>query len=289
MRLFLRLMLASAASCAVACAAGVDTDAPTGLGIGEGDDAASPDAMPGPDAAATDGPTRGDGATSRPDAGSAPDARPVPDAATDAVTATDSGSVPDAATDTGTGTDASDASTTTGGPVTGGPCASGAAGATAIRVQFADAGDGTATAQLTVEGDPDQSNDSASAVGTQWGFTPFFVDQGLAQGGVQLDDTDTIEITASTAGISTITSATLSLFGRSYDPANSGSFSWRTSDGRDATPTDFVSNATPYQWYSADMTTEIGPGENDVRIRIKAGPTSDTLVVNQVEVCLVAQ
>jgi hypothetical protein len=37
------------------------------------------------------------------------------------------------------------------------------------------------------------------------------------------------------------------------------------------------------------MTTEIGPGENNVLVRIKAGPSSDSLVVNQVEICLVAQ
>jgi hypothetical protein len=292
MRFFLRLVLASVASCAAACAAGVTTDAPSDDGFPGGDDAASIDTAP--DVARTDGSSRGEGGSSRGDAGPAPDAHPVADAAADAVAVTDSAtgsdaaSVSDAAPDTGTGADASDASTT-GSPVTGGPCASGAPGATAIRIQFTDAGDGTASVQWLVEGEPDPSNDSAGAYGNQWGFTPFYVDQALAQGGVQLDDTDDIEITTSTAGISSITSATLSLYGRSYDPASAGSFSWRTYDGRNSTPADFVSNATPYQWYSADMTAEIGPGENDVRVRIKAGPSSDTLVVNEVELCLVAQ
>jgi hypothetical protein len=36
------------------------------------------------------------------------------------------------------------------------------------------------------------------------------------------------------------------------------------------------------------MTTEIGPGEN-AKIRIKSGPNSDSLVVNRIELCLVAQ
>jgi len=45
----------------------------------------------------------------------------------------------------------------------------------------------------------------------------------------------------------------------------------------------------PYQWYSADMTADIGPGENSVIVRIKAGPSSDTLVVDRIELCMVAQ
>lgn len=69
----------------------------------------------------------------------------------------------------------------------------------------------------------------------------------------------------------------------------SGSFNWQTFDGIGQTATDFVSNVPPYQWYSADMTADIAPGENNVLVRIKAGPSSDSLVVNEVEICLLAQ
>ena len=50
-----------------------------------------------------------------------------------------------------------------------------------------------------------------------------------------------------------------------------------------------VSNVAPYQWYSADMTTEISPGNSNFLLRIKSGPNSDSLVVNRIELCLVAQ
>ena len=49
-----------------------------------------------------------------------------------------------------------------------------------------------------------------------------------------------------------------------------------------------VSNAAPYAWYSADMTSEIVPGDDGVLIRIEAGPASGSLVVSRVELCLQA-
>jgi hypothetical protein len=218
-------------------------------------------------------------------ADSAPDA--AADAARDAApdSASDSGSGHDSARESGP-PDASDASIV--GPITGGPCSSGAAGATAIRIEFIDAA-GTADVQWLVEGDPDRSNDSAGTYGNTIGFTPSYVDQFLAQGGVALDSSDFIDIGMSTVGLTAITSATLSLYGRSYDVSTDGSFNWQTFDGTGQTATDFVSNVPPYQWYSADMTAEIGPGENNVLVRIKAGPSSNSLVVNKVEICLVAQ
>jgi hypothetical protein len=192
---------------------------------------------------------------------------------------------PDASTPDARVPDASDAASV--GVITGGPCVSGAAGATAVRIEWIDA-NGNADVQWVVEGDPDTSNDFAGAYGYQIGFTPSYVDQFLAQGGVGLDDSDFVDISLSTAGITSIASATLSIYGRSYDVSSNGSFNWQTFDGTGQTPTDFVSNVPPYQWYSADMTTEIGPGETNVLVRIKAGPSSDALVVNQIEICLVA-
>jgi len=188
------------------------------------------------------------------------------------------------ATDTGTVT-GHDATTVS--VLTGGPCVSGATGATAIRIGWVDGG-GQAMVQYDVEGLPDTSQDMAGVYGYQIGFTPQYVDPYLAQGGVGVDSSDFIDIAMTTAGITSITSATLSIYGRSYDTTASGSFNWQTFDGTNATPVDFVSNSAPYQWYSADMTTEIGPGENNVLVRIKAGLSSGALVVNQVEICMVA-
>lgn len=173
------------------------------------------------------------------------------------------------------------------GIITGGPCLSGTAGATAYRVRWADGG-GTAYPVYEVDGLPDTSRDHTAAYGYQIGFSPSFVDPFLGDGGLQLDDSDFVDIEISTAGISSITKATLSIYGRSYNTTASGSFNWQTFDGTGSTDTDFVSNLAPYQWYSADMTTEISPGDNNVLLRIKSGPSSDALVVNRIELCLVA-
>jgi len=254
--------------------AGADADAETHSDTGTdsaADAVADSAADAGPDAVADAGPD------AAPDSG--------PDAAADSASVADSGSGSDSAPESGAH-DASDGSIV--GPITGGPCSSGAAGATAIRIEFIDAA-GTADVQWLVEGDPDRSNDSAGTYGYTIPFTPSYVDQFLAQGGVALDDSDFIDIGMSTVGLTSITSATLSVYGRSYDVTTNGSFNWQTFDGTGQTATDFVSNVPPYQWYSADMTTEIGPGENNVLVRIKAGPSSDSLVVNKVEICLVAQ
>lgn len=288
-----RLLLLSAAVCIAACGSRGSGGARAGGGNAETEastrdtstpEDASPDATSHADAdanadadAVTDAETHSDSAT---DSGS--DSASASDAFADA--APDSG--PDSAPESGP-SDASDGSSSVG-PITGGPCSSGAAGATAIRIEFIDA-NGTADVQWLVEGDPDRSNDSAGTYGYVIGFTPSYVDQFLAQGGVALDDSDFIDIGMSTVGLTSITSATLSLYGRSYDVSTNGSFNWQTFDGTGQTATDFVSNVPPYQWYSADLTADIGPGENDVLVRIEAGPSSNSLVVNEVEICLVAQ
>jgi hypothetical protein len=140
-----------------------------------------------------------------------------------------------------------------------------------------------------VEGLPDHSSFKVGAYGYSFGFTPQFVDPFLGVGGLQLDSSDFVDVNLSTVGLSTITSATLSIFGRSFDTTASGSFNWQTFDGKGSTPDDFVSNVAPYEWYSADMTTEIMPGESGALLRIKAGPSSGALVVSQIELCLEAQ
>jgi hypothetical protein len=174
-----------------------------------------------------------------------------------------------------------------GGIINGGPCMSGQAGATAYRVRWAQSGS-TAYVVYEVNGLPDHSRDHTGAFGFNIGFTPQYVDPFLAQGGVQLDSSDFIDIELTTAGVSSIANAKLALYGRSYNTTTSGSFNWQTFDGTGSTPTNFVSNAAPYQWYAGDMTTEISPGDTGVLIRIKAGPNSGALVVNRIELCMTA-
>ncbi|HEY5952484.1 MAG TPA: hypothetical protein VIV40_43595 [Kofleriaceae bacterium] len=173
------------------------------------------------------------------------------------------------------------------GIITGGPCASGSAGATAYRVRWAQSGS-SAYPVYEVNGLPDKSPDHTGAYGYQIGFTASYVDPFLAQGGLQLDSSDFVDIDLSTEGLASITTATLSLYGRSFNTTASGSFNWQTFEGTGSTPTNFVSNVAPYQWYSADMTTEISAGNGGVKIRIKAGPNSGSLVVNKIELCLQA-
>ncbi len=258
---------------------GGDTDAGGGGGA---------DARPAIDAAGGEADARDDTAdasSDSPDAGSggAPDAGGgSPDAASGTPDA-GGGGTPDAG---GGGTPDAGG----GGIITGGPCDSGAAGATAYRVRWAGNGSGsTAYPVYEVNGLPDTSRDHTGAYGYSIGFTPTFVDPFLGDGGLQLDSSDFVDIELSTAGLSQIQSATLSILGRSYNTTTSGSFNWQTFDGYNEAPANLVSNAPPYEWYSADMTTEISRGDNGVLIRIKAGPSSGSLVVNRIEICMQAQ
>jgi hypothetical protein len=175
------------------------------------------------------------------------------------------------------------------GPITGGPCLSGAAGQTAYRIRWTNGGSGSsAYVVYEVHAMPNTSRFRAGAYGYTIPFTPQYVDTALAQGGVLLNSSDFIDIELSTVGISSISSATLALYGRSYNTTTSGSFNWMTFDGFNQTPTNFVSNSAPYAYYAASMTTEISPNDNGVLIRIKAGPSSGSLVVNRIEICMQA-
>lgn len=195
---------------------------------------------------------------------------------------TDSGTIDSGAVDSGTLDTGTDTSV---GPITGGPCISGATGATAFRIKWIDGG-GTATVSYEVDGLPDKTGFKAGAYGYSIGFTPSFVDPFLGDGGLQLDDSDFVDVNLSTVGLSTIRSVTLSIYGRSYDTTTSGSFNWQTFVDVGATPTDFVSNVAPYSWYSADATSAFTAGDAGALLRIKAGPSSDALVVNRIELCI---
>ncbi len=173
------------------------------------------------------------------------------------------------------------------GVITGGPCLSGQPGKTAYRVRWAKSGS-TAYVMYEVNGLPDKSRDHTGAFGYQIGFTPSYVDPFLAEGGLQLDSSDFVDIELTTAGVSSISSAKLAIYGRSFNTTTSGSFNWQTFDGTGSTPTNSVSNVAPYAWYTGDMTSEISPNDNGVLIRIKAGPSSGVLVVNRIELCMQA-
>jgi len=173
------------------------------------------------------------------------------------------------------------------GIITGGPCLSGQPGKTAYRVRWAKSGS-TAYVVYEVNGLPDKTRDHTGAFGYQIGFTPSYVDPFLAEGGLQLDGSDFVDIELTTVGVTQIASAKLAIYGRSFNTTASGSFNWQTFDGTGSTPTNAVSNVAPYAWYAGDMTTEISPNDNGVLIRIKAGPNSGSLVVNRIELCMQA-
>jgi hypothetical protein len=171
------------------------------------------------------------------------------------------------------------------GPITGGPCISGSRGATALRVRWSDSG-GRATVNYEVQGLPDRSRFKVSVYGRSIGFTPTFADPFLGAGGVQLDGSDFIDVEMSTVGVSRISSFTISILGRSYSTGSSGSFNWMSFTGAGSTATDFVSNVAPYRWYAADATGDIATSDGGILLRIQAGPSSGSLVVNRLELCI---
>ncbi len=276
------LYVLGVAACASSGDANADADAgggtcPTcadGDGASPGRDGSAKDSATSADANhdgnATDGASAGDGAGG--DGGDGGDA-----------TASDAGVNDSGVHDTG-GIDTGTPDTSVG-IISGGACLSGSAGATAYRVRWADAG-GVAQVVYEVDGLPDHSRNHAAAYGMQIGFTPQFVDPFLGVGGLQLDSSDFVDLELTTVGIASISNATISIFGRSFNTTTNGGFNWQTFDGTGGTAPDFVSNIAPYRWYSADFTTEIRPGENNVLLRIKADGLSGVLVVNRIEICM---
>ena len=246
---------------------------------GAGDDTGGGDDMPGKQDAAIDSP--GGGGDGGADDGAIGDGSPIDmmvaiDASVDAP-------MTDAAIDALVIADAPS------GPITGGPCSSGTAGRTAYRIRWAGNGAGsTAYPVYEVHAMPDTSRFRAGAYGYQIGYTPRWEDPFLGAGGLALNSSNFVDIELTTAGIGSISNATLSILGRSFNTTASGSYNWQTFEGTGQTPTNFVSNVAPYQWYSADMTSEISAGNTGVLIRIKAGPNSGSLIVNRIEICMQA-
>lgn len=207
-------------------------------------------------------------------------------------TTTDTGTVTDTGTttkDTGTvvidtGTVVTDTGPT--GPITGGPCVSGASGATAIRIRFYNGG-GKPTVSYDVWGLPDKARQKVGVYGYSIPYTvPAWADPYLGEGGLQLDSSNFIDIELSTVGLSSISSARLSIYGRSYNTTASGSFTWQTFKGTGASES--ISNVAPYRWYGGNATASFVPSDSGVLLRIKAGPPSGSLVVNKIELCMEA-
>jgi hypothetical protein len=136
---------------------------------------------------------------------------------------------------------------------------------------------------------PDTSRWHVSAGSTSIGFTPVFVDTALASGGLDLEGDVFIDVEISTAGLSAIDGATIAVYGRSYNTTTSGSFTWQTVHGTGAAPTNLVSNVALYSWYRADATPAFAPADSGALIRLRAGPASNALAVNRVEICLDAR
>jgi hypothetical protein len=108
-------------------------------------------------------------------------------------------------------------------------------------------------------------------------------------GGLEIAGGNWILIRYSVAGLSTITSATFSIYSRSYDTSASGSFeAWTPLYGSAYSPTNSVSNAWPYAWTTVDFTGFVQPGDSPglTGIRLYAGPGSSDLAIHAVELCI---
>jgi hypothetical protein len=136
---------------------------------------------------------------------------------------------------------------------------------------------------------PDSSRWRVTAGSASFGYTPVFADPFLGPGGLDLEGTVFIDVELSTAGLSAISKVTIAVFGRSFNTTASGSFSWQTISGTGATPTNFVSNVAPYSWYPGDATAVFRPADSGLLLRLRAGPSSNALVVNRVEICFDAR
>jgi hypothetical protein len=112
-----------------------------------------------------------------------------------------------------------------------------------------------------------------------------FRDPFLAEGGLELSGTVFIDVELSTLGLGPVSNVTLALYGRSYNTTSSGSFSWQTFSGIGASPSGGVSNSAPYEWYSADATAALPPGDDGTLLRIRAEGPSNALIVRRFEIC----
>lgn len=142
---------------------------------------------------------------------------------------------------------------------------------------------GSTSASIDALGLPDRSNfEAVPARSTS--FT-----DALHGGGIEIASGNWILIRFSVVGLTSIRGATLSVYGRSYNTGASGSFdAWSPIYGSIKSPTNSISNAWPYTWTSVDYSgnVKIGDAPGLTGIRLYAGPSSNDLVINTVELCL---
>lgn len=130
---------------------------------------------------------------------------------------------------------------------------------------------------------PDRSNFQAST-----GVLATYEDAARG-GGINLVGSDYVLIRFSLNGLTRISSATLTMFGRSYSSTTKGSFRAKSPlHGTIATPANAVDSAWPYDWTSVDYTANVrvGDAKADTAIQLYAGPSSNNLIINTVELCL---
>lgn len=160
------------------------------------------------------------------------------------------------------------------------PCkAPGATGFTAFRFKYS----GSTSASVEAFGLPDRSNFEAVPA-----YATSFVDA-MNGGGINISGGNWLLIRYSVVGLSRISGATLSIYGRSYSVSSSGSFeAWSPIYGSKSTPANSFSNAWPYRWSSLDFTglVAIGDPPGLTGIRLYARPGSSNLVINTVELCI---
>lgn len=162
----------------------------------------------------------------------------------------------------------------------GAPCMRGT-GFTAFRFHYTRGGGTHAT--IDAFGLPDGKN---------FEVDPIFISDlsdDIHGGGLDVTDSSYILIRYSVAGLAKINSATFSIFGRSYDVSASGSFrAWTPIHGEQSSAPDSVSNAWPYDWTSVDFTglVDVGDDPGLTGIRLYGGPSSGSVVVHTVELCI---
>jgi hypothetical protein len=169
------------------------------------------------------------------------------------------------------------------GVVTGGPCLSGATGATLLRITIDDVHD-VATVVYDADGTPDHSG-YVGIYGYTIPYTPFY-DDTFGGGGLDLDSDDFVDFTASTAAITHLTSATLSLYGTTT--AGTSGFSWQSTLGYGETSPSYVTNTLPYTWTSVDVTSILAPADAHSWFRIKTLASENGIIVKKIELCVVA-
>jgi hypothetical protein len=110
----------------------------------------------------------------------------------------------------------------------------------------------------------------------------------LGEGGLDMGGTTFIDVERSTAVLSRVRTATVSIYGRSFNTTSAGSFSWQTFSGTGATASGSVPNGAAYQWVPGVATAALPADDSSTLLRIRPGPPTNRLVVNRVEICFEA-